>query len=82
MAETGARQYHRRVSGIIDVDRNARRDQFTLAGVQRQRRLHARAQIKAGGAGGGVLRELIAQARVENFYVEFHFGVSERVTAA
>ncbi len=67
VAESGARQDDRSESGVGDVDGHAGRNQFSLARLQRQWRFKAGAQVEAGGAGGGVLRQLLAQARVEDF---------------
>src|SRR5487761_2289931 len=57
VAESGARQQQRRVSRILDVQGDARRNQLGAAGAEHERSVDARAQIHGGGSGGRVPRQ-------------------------
>ncbi|MNO76169.1 hypothetical protein D3C76_672390 [compost metagenome] len=68
MAQARARQDHGRQARVADVDRQAGGDQQGLAWLEDGVFLEQGAQVQAGGAGGGVLRqgEFGAQAWVED----------------
>lgn len=77
MAETTARQDHRRIAGIGHVDRQARRNQHGLAGRQVERRVDAGAQVEPRAALRCIGRQQVLHARVENFDVDgFHVASS------
>ena len=59
-------------AGSAEVDRQARRHQRGVAGLQRQRRVERGAQVQAGAGGGGVGRQrpFVAEARVEHLHFE------------
>ena len=57
------------------MNRNAGGHQFGLPWRQCDGAIDAGAQVEAGRAGRGVLRQLSAQARVKNFDVEFFHDV-------
>ena len=76
VAEARARQQHRRVAGIADVDRQAGRHQLGSARLQDQRRVDAGAQVEAGAAGGGVGRQPPGHARVEDADVDAGHGAA------
>ena len=50
---------------------NACRHQLGLARCQRDGRINAGTQVEPGRTGRGVLRQLIAHARIKDFDVEF-----------
>jgi hypothetical protein len=51
VAEAGARQDHRRQTGVTQVNRDAGRNQVRLTGCDDQRLVDARAQVEAGRSG-------------------------------
>jgi hypothetical protein len=50
---------------------SVRWNQFGRAGFKLDRRVDAGAQIQPGSAGGGIVRQIAFEARVENFDVKF-----------
>src|SRR5580658_6537407 len=72
VTQTRARQDHRGKPGIVEVDREAGRNELGTACGERQRRIEAGAQVEAGRAAGRVLRqrELPPQAWVEDAHSE------------
>ncbi len=70
VAHAGTGQYHCRQARIIQVDRDARRNQLGLAGLQKDWRINAGPQVEPSGAGRCIRGELIAQARVQNLDVD------------
>src|SRR5213075_3021221 len=70
-AEARARQHHRRIAGMADVDRDAGRDQLALARRERERRIHAGAQIEPGSARRRVMRQHASDPLVEDADLQF-----------
>ena len=72
VTQTRARQDHRGEPGIVEVDREAGRNELGTACGEQQRRIEAGAQVEAGRAAGRVLRqrELPPQACVEDAHLE------------
>src|SRR5258706_2576232 len=70
VSEPGARQHDGGEPGIGKVDGDAARNELRRSRSELERLFDARAQIETRRPGGGILRQGIAQARVEDFYVE------------
>ncbi len=72
-----SRQDQGGIAGIGDVYGQAGGDQVGAAGFERQGRIEAGAQIEAGAACGGIGRQEVFHARVEDFEVDLlHVQIS------
>jgi hypothetical protein len=67
VAQSRTRQDQRRQARVANVNGDTRRDQLSLAGHQRDRRIDAGAQVHAGGTRRRVGREKRANSLVEDF---------------
>lgn len=76
VAQTRARQDHRRQAGVADVDRQARRHQHRVARRERDRLVQAGAQVQAGAAGRRVGGKLLGHAAVEHLEIDGGHGVN------
>src|SRR5688572_27418459 len=77
MAEPTARQDHRGIARIGDVDGEASRDQDGLARFQGEGGVDAGAQVQAGAAGRGIGRQQVLHAWIENLDINgVHAGFS------
>ena len=70
VSQPRARQNHGRESGVGEVDGDAAWNQLGRAGLEFDRPADAGAQIQAGGAAGGILRQTVLEARVQYLDVE------------
>src|SRR6185295_14207377 len=70
--EAGARQHDRRITGVFQMDRDARGDELRVARLQLERRVDAGAQVDTCGALSRVLRQRVfaANAWVEDAHLE------------
>ena len=66
-----ARQNHGREPRLGEMDGDAAGDKLSRARLEFDRLIDAGAQVQAGSAGGGIVRQIVLQARVEDSNVEF-----------
>ena len=75
VAEPGAGKDDSGEARVIEMDRDAGRDQMRLARRDRDRPGYTGAQVQPGRTVGGVDRQLRANPLIEDFDVEFLHGV-------
>ncbi len=75
MTEPRARQNHRRVAGIGDMNRKSGLDQVGRARLDQQRTIDTCAQIESGRAGRRIAGQLSAQSCIENANLDAHHFV-------
>ncbi|MOA62614.1 hypothetical protein D3C78_1880930 [compost metagenome] len=78
VAEAGAGQDHRRQFGVGQVDGHAGRYQHRLAGHDGHLGVDGGAQVQPGRAAGGVGRQVVLQAGVEDLNVDGGFHALTR----
>ena len=74
VAQSAAGKDHRSKSGIPEMNREARRDQFRLSRLQRERCIDTRTQIESCGPGGCVAGQVVPHALVEHLDIDRGHG--------
>ena len=74
VAQAAARQDHRRVSRVADMDGKAGRHQVGAAGRDGQRLADGGAQVEAGAARGRIGRQQFFHAGIKYLDVDFFHG--------